>query len=70
MTLDQYLAEHELTEAAFAGRVGVDQSTVHRLRAKGQTPNKALMARIFEETGGAVRADDFFGLPRTVDQAA
>ena len=63
MTLDQYLAEQAITEAAFAARVEVDQSTVHRLRAKGQTPNKALMARIFEATSGRVRADDFFGLP-------
>ncbi len=62
MTLDQYLVANELTEAAFAAKIGVDQSNVHRMRKAGQVPNKALMAKIFEATSGQVRADDFFGL--------
>ncbi len=61
MTLDQYMTEHGLSNVAFAPLLGVDQSTVHRLR-KGQIPGKELMAVIFEKTGGAVRADDFFGI--------
>lgn len=62
MTLDQYLTDNEITEAVFADKIGADQSTVNRLRKKGQVPSKPLMARIFDETEGAVRADDFFGL--------
>lgn len=62
MTLDQYLADNGLTETAFASLVDVDQSTVHRLRAKGQIPSKDLMALIFEKTGGQVTANDFFGI--------
>ena len=61
MTLDQYLAAREIKEADFAVEIGVTQSTVNRLR-KGQVPNKELMAAIFVKTGGAVRADDFFGI--------
>lgn len=61
MTLDQYLKDHEIKEADFAAMIDVTQSTVHRLR-KGQVPSKPLMARIFVKTGGAVRADDFFGI--------
>lgn len=61
MTLDQYLAAREIKEADFAAEIGVTQSTVNRLR-KGQVPNKELMATIFVKTGGAVRADDFFGI--------
>lgn len=61
MTLDNYLTDSEITETAFAALIGVDQSTVNRLR-KGQVPGKPLMATIFEKTDGAVRADDFFGL--------
>ena len=61
MTLDQYLAAREIKEADFATEIGVTQSTVNRLR-KGQVPNKELMAAIFVKTGGAVRADDFFGI--------
>ena len=61
MTLDQYLAANEIKEADFATKIGVTQSTVNRLR-KGQVPNRDLMATIFVKTGGAVRADDFFGI--------
>ncbi len=59
--LDRFLADNQMTNTAFARVIGVDQSTVHRLR-KGQIPGKELMAVIFEKTGGAVRADDFFGI--------
>lgn len=61
MTLDQYLTDNGIKEADFADLIGATQSTVNRLR-KGQVPGKPLMAVIFEKTGGAVRADDFFGL--------
>ena len=61
MTLDRYLSEHAITEAEFAAKIGVTQSTVNRLR-KGQVPGKELMLAIVEETGGVVRADDFFGI--------
>lgn len=61
MTLDQYLTDNGLKEADFAEKIGVDQSTVNRLR-KTQVPSKEVMAKIFDVTGGAVRADDFFGL--------
>jgi DNA-binding Xre family transcriptional regulator len=61
MTLDQYLTERGITNTAFAPLIGVDQSTVHRLR-RGQVPSKELMLAIVAETGGLVRADDFFGL--------
>ena len=62
MTLDSYLAANKITEADFAALIGTTQSTVNRLRNKGQIPSKELMAAIFIKTGGAVRADDFFGI--------
>lgn len=61
MTLDTYLKDKGMREADFAALVDVKQSTVNRLR-RGAVPNKQLMARIFAATGGAVRADDFFGI--------
>lgn len=65
MTLNDYLAQRKkedgLTEPAFAEQIGVDQSTVNRLR-KGGIPSKPTMERIFEVTKGQVRADDFFGI--------
>jgi transcriptional regulator with XRE-family HTH domain len=69
MTLDQYLTSNGITEAAFATEIGADQSTVNRLRRKGQIPSKELMAAIFEKSGGAVRADDFFGIGPADDTA-
>lgn len=68
MTLDQYLAAREIKEVDFAAEIGVTQSTVNRLR-KGQVPSKELMAAIFVKTGGAVRADDFFGIGEAVPTA-
>jgi len=62
MTLDAYLTTNGITETRFAELIGATQSTVHRLRKKGQVPSKELMARIFIKTGGSVRADDFFGI--------
>lgn len=62
MTLDAYLtARSDMTEAKFAGLIGVDQSTVNRLR-KGQIPTPPVMTKIYEHTHGAVTANDFFGI--------
>ncbi len=61
MKLDQYLSQHDIKEAEFAALVHVTQSTINRLR-KGQIPSKELMVAIFEQTGGEVRADDFFDI--------
>ena len=70
MKLSQYLETHSLTETAFAELVCADQSTVHRLRSKGQIPGRDLMARIFEATNGEVTANDFFELPPKMEGAA
>lgn len=50
-----------MTEADFASLIGVQQSTVNRLR-RGSVPTKDVMAKIVTATDGKVRADDFFGL--------
>ena len=63
MTLEAYLKANGIKEADFASQIGVEQSTVNRLK-RGSVPSREVMARIFEATGGDVRADDFFGLPR------
>lgn len=61
MTLDQWLAENRLTEAEFAPRIGVTQSTVNRIR-KGQMPSRDTIEAIFRETSGEVTANDLAGL--------
>ncbi len=69
MTLDQYLTSRQIKEADFATELGVTQPTVNRLR-KGQVPGKELMTAIFVKTGGAVRADDFFGIGKAEQASA
>lgn len=59
MTLNDYLSTAGVTEASFADRIGVHQSTVNRLRS-GSIPTKEVMTKILEATNGQVRADDFF----------
>lgn len=68
-TLDQYLRDTGLTEAAFALQVKTSQAHVNRLR-KGGWPGKALSRRIKAASGGQVTANDFLdaGEP-DVDQA-
>ena len=60
MTLAQYLKREGLTDAQFAERVGVERSTITRLRG-GQRPSANTLIAIMEETGGEVTANDFFG---------
>lgn len=61
MTLDGYLKQRNIKEAEFAALIGADQSTVNRLR-KGSIPSPRLMSAIVKHTGGAVTANDFFGI--------
>ncbi|MGN7160849.1 helix-turn-helix domain-containing protein [Sphingomonas sp. SAFR-052] len=61
MTLDSYLVSKGITEPAFAAMVGLNQSTVNRLR-KGSVPSPNVMRRILDATSGAVTPNDFFGL--------
>ncbi len=62
MKLDDYIREAGLTNAEFGERVGANHSTISRLRKGGQLPGAELMKAIFEETGGAVTANDFYGI--------
>lgn len=59
MTLTQYLEREGLTDAQFADKIGVERSTVTRLRA-GQMPSSKTLLAIIEITGGEVTANDFF----------
>lgn len=59
MTLADYLAREKIVDADFATRIGVERSTVTRLRA-GQIPKPDVMRKIVEQTGGEVTANDFY----------
>ena len=60
MKLDDYIHERRLTNATFAAMVGVNQSTISRLRKPGRLPTRQVMADIYHATDGLVQANDFY----------
>ena len=59
MTLKHYMELKALGDTAFAALVGVNQSTVYRVRKGLQRPSWRLLDKISSETKGAVTANDF-----------
>lgn len=58
MTLEKLFSETDWTEEALADAVGVDQSTINRLRHKKRQAGVVLSIRIGHATGGKVRPAD------------
>lgn len=69
MILSDYLNQHDVSDRAFAERIGVSRQALHRYRTGKRTPKPPVMKRIREATGGAVTADDFISTaePEPVD---
>lgn len=59
MTISDYLRLHKMTDQVFADLIGVERSTVTRMRG-GQIPKKEIMLRIVSVTAGKVMANDFY----------
>ena len=62
MKLADYLADRSIKPADFGGQIGVSYEAVRRYCTGERIPDREVMARIFGATGGAVTANDFFGL--------
>lgn len=62
MELVAYLKERGATDADFANAIGVDRSSVTRMRNGGQVPSADVMRRIADVTDGLVTPNDFFGV--------
>lgn len=62
MTLNQYLSGAKINDQDFATLIGVERSTVTRLRGGNQIPKPDLMRVIADMTSGQVTANDFFGI--------
>ena len=60
MKLKTYIETEELTEAAFARKIGVSQVAVNRYCAGHRLPGRSVMQKIAAETNGAVTPNDFF----------
>ena len=60
MKLSAYLEQTGLSDAEFAALIGVNRSTVSRLRRTDQCPSRQTIAAIAKVTEGKVSADDFW----------
>ena len=69
MTLADYMTAKGITDADFAVLIGVNRSTVSRLRRLNQRPSFETLAAITSATRGKVTANDFWR-DRTPQQAA
>ena len=75
MLLAHYLEGNGLSASAFARQLGISTLTVLRYaRAPGDegalVPDRALMVRIYQATGGAVGPRDFYDLGPEAEGAA
>lgn len=61
MNLKQYLAQTDMTGAAFAAAIGRDPSTVSKLINGHVKPDSVTIEAIYKATDGAVTANDFYG---------
>lgn len=64
MTLNDYLTFHNLTNAAFALKLGTTAETVRRWRNRECFPqSEQVFRQIYEATGRQVTANDFYNIP-------
>ncbi|HEX9768472.1 MAG TPA: XRE family transcriptional regulator [Kiloniellales bacterium] len=61
MTLDAWLKENRLSEAAFGALISAKQQEVNQYRRGRRIPGPKRMAAITKTTNGAVTANDFYG---------
>lgn len=59
MTLDQYLTKTGETDAAFAGRAGLSQTQINRLKRGVSSPSFASIKKIAKASGGKVKFADW-----------
>jgi len=69
MTLDKYLKANGLSRRAFGEMIDVERSTVARWALGDRQPPLAMVARIEQVTGGAVRFEDWLEADMTGDAA-
>jgi transcriptional regulator with XRE-family HTH domain len=60
MKLSDYLARPEIDRQAFAKDLGVHPDSLYKWERGDRIPRKAMLAKIAEQTRGAVTPSDFF----------
>lgn len=66
MTLQDYLAEHRLTQAGFATRVGATQAAISRWVNGSRLPAWPHLVRINQATDGRVTPNDFLASAESI----
>lgn len=59
MTLEQYLRNNRITDAAFGATAGLSQAQVSRIKRGVSMPSWDAIAKIMKATDGEVTANDF-----------
>ncbi len=65
MTLDAWITLTKTPDNVLASRLGVSRVTLFRLKTGRRLPDREVMEKINEATGGAVTPNDFFGIGET-----
>ncbi len=60
MTLEQFLAESDMSQTELAKLLEVSPVTVHRYLKKGAIPDRVVMPKLVTVTGGKVTPNDFY----------
>lgn len=69
MRLTDHLEQSGMTQRQLAEKIGVSERAVRRYCAGHRVPQKDILQKIYQVTGGVVTANDFVDLPETVEAA-
>lgn len=64
MTLDQFLVDRGISDAAAAERLGRDLTLIGRYRRRSVTPSPAVIADIVDWSEGAVTPRELLAMPK------
>lgn len=69
MKLADYLAQQEISDSAFADRIGVSRQALWRYKSGDRRPEWDVLERIAHETSGQVTPNDFLPVPAPAQPA-
>ena len=70
MTLAEWMEANEVSDEQLAETLGLDRSTVSRIRRAKWVPSSSTIAAIVKASGGKVEAGSFFRPPYLVAESA
>ncbi len=64
MTITEFLAQSETSDAALAEAIGVSRQSLHRYKTGERRPEWDVLERLAKVTNGNVTPNDFIDVPR------